>query len=103
MNQIKYRKLNIMKNILNSSFGTEILNLDIPNSLGLRLLNMSKKFGLDKVLIINNDGIEIVSKYKAEYHKNRFTGRYNKTNILNGDWLKVDAEYNGLQVIDLRQ
>ena len=81
----------------------EILSLDLPKGLRLSLIHKCKKFGLDKVLIKSNNGIEIVSKYKAEYHKNRFTGRYNKTNILNTAWLNLDAEYNGLQVIDLRQ
>ena len=81
----------------------EILSLDLPKGLRLTLIHKCKKFGLDKVLIKSNNGIEIVSKYKAEYHKNRFTGRYNKTNILNTAWLNLDAEYNGLQVIDLRR
>ena len=91
-----------MKNILNSSFGTEILSLDIPNSLRLRLLNMSKKFGLNKVLIKSNDSIEIVSKYYQERNKNKYTGRYNTTNILTTAWLNLDDKYNGSQVIDLR-
>ena len=81
----------------------EILSLDLPKGLRLSLIHKCKKFGLDKVLIKSNNGIEIVSKYKAEYHKNRFTGRFNKTNIDNIAWLNLDAEYNGLQVIDLRQ
>ena len=81
----------------------EILALGLPKGLTLTIVHKCKGFGLDKVLINSNHGIQIVSRYKAEYHKNRFTGRYNKTNILNGDWLKVDAEYNGLQVIDLRE
>ena len=81
----------------------EILSLDLPKGLRLSLIHKCKKFGLDKVLIKSNNGIEIVSKYKAEYHKNRFTGRFNKTNIDNTAWLNLDAEYNGLQVIDLRQ
>ena len=91
-----------MKNILNSSFGTEILSLDIPNSLRLRLLNMSKKFGLNKVLIKSNDTIEIVSKYYQERNKNKYTGRYNTTNILTTAWLNLDDKFNGVQVIDLR-
>ena len=81
----------------------EILSLDLPKGLRLTLIHKCKKFGLDKVLIKSNNGIQIVSKYKAEYHKNRFTGRYNKTNILNGAWLNLDDKYNGLQVIDLRE
>ena len=81
----------------------EILSLDLPKVLRLSLIHKSKKLGLDKVLIKSNNGIEIVSKYIAEYHKNRFTGRYNKTLKDNVAWLNLDAEYNGLQVIDLRQ
>jgi len=81
----------------------EILSLDLPKGLRLSLIHKCKKFGLDKVLIKSNNGIEIVSKYVAEYHKNRFTGRYNKTLKDNVAWLNLDAEYNGLQVIDLRQ
>ena len=81
----------------------EILPLDLPKGLRLSLIHKSKKLGLDKVLINSNHGIEIVSKYIAEYHKNRFTGRYNKTLKDNVAWLNLDAEYNGLQVIDLRQ
>ena len=80
----------------------EILSLDLPKGLRLSLIHKCKKFGLDKVLIKSNNGIEIVSKYVAEYHKNRFTGRYNKTLKDNIAWLNLDAEYNGLQVIDLR-
>ena len=80
----------------------EILPLDLPKGLRLQLLNRVKKFRQDKVLIINNDSIEIVSKYFAEYHKNKYTGRYNKTNILTGAWLSLDDRHNGLQVIDLR-
>ena len=80
----------------------EILSLDLPKGLRLSLIHKCKKFGLDKVLIKSNNGIEIVSKYVAEYHKNRFTGRYNKTLKGNIAWLNLDAEYNGLQVIDLR-
>ena len=80
----------------------EILALGLPKGLTLTIVHKCKGFGLDKVLIKSNHGIEIVSKHIAEYHKNRFTGRYNKTNILNTAWLNLDAEYNGLQVIDLR-
>tara|TARA_Y100001951_G_scaffold86421_1_gene76799 strand:- start:201 stop:473 length:273 start_codon:yes stop_codon:yes gene_type:complete len=90
-----------MENILNSRLGTEILSLDIPKGLRLQLLNRVKKFRQDKVLL-HVDGIEIVSKYFAEYHKNKYTGRYNKTNVLNGAWLSLDDRHNGLQVIDLR-
>ena len=81
----------------------EVLALGLPKGLTLTIVHKCKGFGLDKVLIKSNHGIEIVSKYVAEYHKNRFTGRYNKTNILNTAWLNLDAEYNGLQVIDLRE
>jgi|TARA_Y100000034_G_C6841033_1_gene380553 hypothetical protein len=95
-----------MKNILDSKLGTEILSLNLPKGLRLQLLNRVKKFGLDKVLLhVDSDkkvSIEIVSKYFAEYHKNRFTGRYNKTLRDNITWLNLDAEYNSLQVIDLR-
>ena len=81
----------------------EVLALGLPKGLTLTIVHKCKKFGLDKVLIKSNHGIEIVSKYIAEYHKNRFTGRYNKTLKDNVAWLNLDAEYNGLQVIDLRQ
>jgi len=81
----------------------EILALGLPKGLTLTLVHKCKKFGQDKVLIKSNHGIEIVSKYIAEYHKNKYTGRFNKTNIDNIAWLNLDAEYNGLQVIDLRQ
>ena len=81
----------------------EVLALGLPKGLTLTIVHKCKGFGLDKVLINSNHGIEIVSKYVAEYHKNRFTGRYNKTNILNTAWLSLDDKYNGLQVIDLRQ
>ena len=91
-----------MKNILNSRLGTEILSLDLPKGLRLQLLNRVKKFRQDKVLL-HVDTIEIVSKYFAEYHKNRFTSRYNKTLRDNITWLNLDDKYNGLQVIDLRK
>jgi len=81
----------------------EVLALGLPKGLTLTIVHKCKGFGLDKVLIKSNHGIEIVSKHIAEYHKNRFTGRYNKTNILNTAWLNLDDKYNGLQVIDLRQ
>ena len=81
----------------------EVLALGLPKGLTLTIVHKCKGFGLDKVLINSNHGIEIVSKYIAEYHKNRFTGRYNKTNILNTAWLSLDDRHNGLQVIDLRQ
>ena len=80
----------------------EILPLDLPKGLRLQLLNRVKKFRQDKVLIISNDSIEIVSKYFAEYHKNKFTGRYNKTLRDNVAWLSLDDRHNGIQVIDLR-
>ena len=84
----------------------EILNFDLPKGLRLQLLDKYKKlkkcFGLNKVLIISNDSIEIVSKYFAEYHKNKYTGRFNKTNVLTSAWLSLDDRHNGLQVIDLR-
>ena len=81
----------------------EVLALGLPKGLTLTIVHKCKGFGLDKVLINSNHGIQIVSRYKAEYHKNRFTGRYNTTNILNTAWLNLDDKYNGLQVIDLRQ
>ena len=81
----------------------EILSLDLPKGLRLTLIHKCKKFGLDKVLIKSNNGIEIVSKYYQERNKNRFTGRYNTTNILNTAWLSLDDKYNGSQVIDLRK
>ena len=80
----------------------EILALGLPKGLRLTLIHKCKKFGQDKVLIKSNHGIEIVSKYIAEYHKNKFTGRFNKTNVLSGTWLSLDDRHNGLQVIDLR-
>ena len=81
----------------------EILSLDLPKGLRLTLIHKCKKFGLDKVLIKSNHGIEIVSKYYQERNKNRFTGRFNTTNILNTAWLNLDDKYNGSQVIDLRK
>tara|TARA_R100000687_G_scaffold52596_1_gene41883 strand:- start:2114 stop:2395 length:282 start_codon:yes stop_codon:yes gene_type:complete len=81
----------------------EILSLDLPKGLRLTLIHKCKKFGLDKVLINSNHGIEIVSKYYQERNKNKYTGRYNTTNILNSAWLNLDDKYNGLQVIDLRR
>ena len=81
----------------------EILSLDLPKWLRLTLIHKCKKFGLDKVLIKSNNGIEIVSKYYQERNKNRFTGRFNTTNILNTAWLNLDDKFNGVQVIDLRK
>ena len=80
----------------------EILALGLPKGLTLTLIHKCKKFGQDKVLIKSNHGIEIVSKYYQERNKNRFTGRFNTTNILSGAWLSLDDRHNGLQVVDLR-
>jgi len=81
----------------------EIITLGLPKGLTLTLVHKCKKFGQDKVLIKSNHGIKIVSKYIAEYHKNKFTGRFNKTNVLSGAWLSLDDKFNGVQVIDLRE
>ena len=85
-----------MKNLLN-----QLHKLRLPKSMVIAVMNRAKKIGTAKILLGSDNSIEFVEKYYKEYNKG-INGRWYLTRRDNMKWLNLNYDYNGKQVIDLR-
>ena len=85
-----------MKNLLN-----QLHKLRLPKTMVIAIMNIAKKIATSKILLIPNNSIEFVEKYYKEYNKG-INGRWYMTRRDNMKWLNLNYDYNGKQVIDLR-
>ena len=85
-----------MNNLLN-----QLHKLRLPKTMVIAIMNRAKKLGTAKILLNPDNSIEFVEKYYKEYNKG-INGRYYMTRIDNVNWLNLNYEHGGKQVIDLR-